>query len=103
MFRQVICLIVCFVFTGLGKTDNIRICQVGAIILDQQMNYLGEFNEFVNPQREIDPNATAVNGITNDFVKHLDGWDKVGLEFNRWIAHYAEGLPITLVAHNGKR
>jgi DNA polymerase III alpha subunit (gram-positive type) len=88
---------------GLGKTDEIRVCQVGAIALDQEMNALGEFNEFCNPRVDIAPGATAVNGITNDFVKHLDGWNKVGLRLNQWISGYSNGLPVTLAAHNGKR
>lgn len=88
---------------GLGKTEDIRVCQVGGIILDQEMNQLGEFNEFCNPGKKIDESATAVNGITNEFVKLLPGWDKIGLNFHRWIAEIAEGLPVTLVAHNGKR
>ena len=91
------------IHTGLGKTDEIRVCQVGAIILDQEMNTLDEFNEFCNPDRPISEGATKVNGITNKYVELLDKWDKVGLDFYRWIAHYAQGLPITLVAHNGKR
>jgi len=95
-------LFVC-IHTGLGKTSNIRVCQVGAIILDQEMNQIGTFNEFCNPEKPIEDSATKVNGITNQYVELLDKWDKVGLNFNRWIAHYAEGLPITLVAHNGKR
>jgi len=88
---------------GLGKTSEIRIAQVGAIALDQQMRVLGEFDEFANPRRDIDAGATAVNGITNDFVKNLDDWSIVGLRLNQWIAGFANGLPITLCAHNGKR
>ena len=88
---------------GLGKTSDIRICQVGAIILDQEMNKLGEFDEFVNPLREISTAATAVNNISNNFVKNLDDWSKVGLRLNQLIAGFANGMPVTLCAHNGKR
>ena len=88
---------------GLGKTSDIRICQIGAIALSQNMEVLGEFDEFVNPRRDISPGATAVNNITNDFVKFLDDWSKVGLRFNQWIAGFAKGLQVTLCAHNGKR
>ena len=34
---------------GLGKTDGIRICQIGAIALDQTMREISTFNQFVNP------------------------------------------------------
>ena len=76
---------------------------MGAIALDQQLNVLGEFDEFVNPKREISKSATAVNGITNNFVNNLEDWSKVGLRFHQWIAEFAEGLPVTLVGHNAKR
>ena len=64
---------------------------------------MGEFDEFVNPRRDISPGATAVNNITNDLVKNLDDWSKVGLKLNQWISGFANGLPIILCAHNGKR
>ena len=96
--------IVClYSHTGLGKTSEIRICEVGAILLDQEMNELSQFEEYVNPKRDIGSGATAVNGITNDFVKNLDDWSVVGLRFYQWIAGFAEGLPVTLCAHNAKR
>ena len=76
---------------------------MGAIILDQEMCVLGEFDEFVNPKRDISPGATAVNGIENNFVNNLDDWSKVGLRFHQWIANVAQGLPVTLVGHNAKR
>jgi len=67
------------------------------------MNVLGEFDEFVDPLTEIGAGATAVNGISNDFVKNLDDWSKVGLRLNQWISGFAQGAPVTLCAHNGKR
>lgn len=89
---------------GLGRTDKLRICQIGAVALDQNMNEVGFFNEFVNPLVDIDPRATVVNGIDLDFVSMKDSWNIVGQKFNNWIEmHRGKNGIVNLVAHNGKR
>ena len=92
-----------FETNGLGKTDGIRICQVGAVALDQNMREIATFNEFVNPLVAIDPGATAVNGIDADFVSKKPGWNIVGQWFNDWIEEHRGNGIVNLVAHNGKR
>ena len=67
------------------------------------MNEIGVFNKFVNPFVKIDSKASAVNGLSQDFVENYDGWDVTGVSFNEWIETLREGCPVTLVAHNGKR
>lgn len=89
---------------GLGKTSDIRVCQIGAQALNSELHTLSRFNEFVNPLAAIDPSATAVTGIDASFVNNCDAWDDVGDRFNRWLESVrAEGQPIVLLAHNGKR
>jgi len=92
-----------FETNGLGKTQEIRVCQVGAIALDQNMREISSFNEFVNPLVAISSAATAVNGINADFVSKKPGWDVVGRKFNEWIdVHRGDGI-VNLVGHNSKR
>ena len=90
---------------GLGKTDAIRICQIGAIALDAHGDEMGTFNRFVNPLAAIDPQATAVNGIDPDFVNKLAAWDAVGADFNAWLSGLRDdnATSLCLCAHNGKR
>ena len=95
--------LILFFSTGLGKTDGIRICQVGAVALDQNMREIATFNEFVNPLVAIDPGATAVNGINADFVSKKPGWDIVGRWFNNWIEEHRGNGIVNLVGHNAKR
>lgn len=88
---------------GLGKTQEIRVCQVGAVALDQNMREISSFNEFVNPLVAIDSGATAVNGIDTDFVSKKPGWDVVGRKFNEWIDMHRGDGSVILVGHNTKR
>ena len=89
---------------GLGKTEEIRICQIGAQALDADFKMVARFNEFVNPLAAIDPNASAVNGINAAFVNNCDAWDDVGDRFNKWLQSVRfSGQSVVLLAHNGKR
>ena len=94
-----------FETNGLGKTEDIRVCQVGAQALNIDLHTLGTFNEFVNPLAAIDPKASAVNGINPKFVSKCDAWDDVGDRFNKWMNSVRDSTtqPIVMLAHNGKR
>jgi len=90
---------------GLGKTDALRIIQLGAIMCNDQFEELGSFNEFISPGREpIDQGATAVNGISETFAKTHPMFDEVGPRFHGWIDSFeSDDKLIHFIAHNGKR
>lgn len=89
---------------GLGKTEDIRILQFGAIAFDKNMKELGTLNKFVNPLVKINPRATAVNGIDGSFVSNLKSWETIGAQFQDWLQSFCkQGAQITLIGHNSKR
>jgi DNA polymerase-3 subunit alpha (Gram-positive type) len=53
--------------TGLSPADN-RIIEIGAVKLNN-MEIVGEFSTFINPQMPIPDDASRINGITDDMVR----------------------------------
>lgn len=90
---------------GLGKTDALRIIQLGAVACNEKCEIITEFNEFCSPGREpISQGATAVNGINPEFAKTHDMFNKVGSRFIEWLDELrAKDDRLFLIAHNGKR
>jgi len=94
-----------FETTGIGKTKDIHVTQVGAQCLDDDFQPTSTFTRFVNPKTPISAGATKVSGITDADVSGLPSWDTVGKDFAQWIATEMRGAGasnVTLVAHNGK-
>lgn len=91
---------------GLGKTKDIRICQIAAQAVDEHLRVLGEWNSFCNPLQTISPSAIKVHGFDNDFVQGYTDWGTVGVAFNAFLErmrHRNPKVPLTLCAHNGNR
>ncbi len=63
----------------------------------KQGKVIDSFDTLVNPNRRIDPESTAVNGITNEMILHQG---KPLIEVIPAFMLFAEGA--TLVAHNAK-
>ncbi len=55
-----------FVFMDLETPNkhHASICQVGALLVDAQMNILEEYNQLIDPQEAFDPENINVHGIT---------------------------------------
>jgi DNA polymerase III epsilon subunit-like protein len=99
-----------FETTGLGKTANIRIVQVGARALDSSLCTVSTFSSLVNPTVKIQKGAVAVHGISDERVRREKTWAVVGAELNQWLERIRAVAPpdqsqppLTLLAHNGKR
>lgn len=95
-----------FETNGIGKTSNIRICQVGATALTSDFEVVDHFSHFCNPIVKINKGAKEVHGLDQDFVSKFDSWDIVGGNFMRWLdlmRNADQDEPLTLLAHNGKR
>ena len=95
-----------FETNGIGKTANIRICQIGATALADDFTVVDRFSHFCNPLVKIDKCATKIHGFDEDFVTNFDSWKVVGENFMQWI-HIMRSAdhehPVTMMAHNGKR
>ena len=55
--------------TGLDPTNGDRLIEIGCIELFNRIPTGREFHHYINPQREVPPEAQAVHGITTDFLK----------------------------------
>lgn len=95
-----------FETNGIGKTANIRVCQIGATALDEAFSVVDHYAHFCNPLVKIDASAVKVHGFDTDFVSKFDSWEIVGGNFMRWLdllRNDQQDNPLTLMAHNGKR
>lgn len=101
-----VCVLFDFETGGLGKTEDIRICQIGATAVDENLNVLGHFTHFVNPTVQMDVEAVETHGFDQAFVEKFPDWGVVGQKFMNWIETMRGGnddIDVTLSAHNGKR
>lgn len=46
------------------------ICDIGAIVFDDDFNILDQFESLIDPEMPISPSASGVHGITNEMVAH---------------------------------
>ena len=94
-----------FETTGLGKTNNIRVTQIGAQCLDGDLEVISTFTRFVNPLCKITNAASKISGISNERVRDLPDWSVVGKDFAHWVSTEMQDAgadDVTLIAHNGK-
>jgi DNA polymerase-3 subunit epsilon len=80
--------------TGLEPELGHRIIELGGIELIDRRHTGRRFHRYVNPERDIDPGALAVHGITADFLADKPRFADVADEFLRFV----EGAE--LVIHN---
>lgn len=95
-----------FETSGIGKTTNIRVCQIGATALSEDFSVVDHFSHFCNPLVKMDASAVKVHGFNTDFVTQFDSWKEVGENFMSWldlVRNAQQDNPLTLIAHNGKR
>ncbi|MFT3792922.1 MAG: DNA polymerase III subunit epsilon [Rudaea sp.] len=80
--------------TGLEVNKGHRIVEIGCVELLERRPTGREFHRYVNPQRAMDEGATAVSGITDDFLVDKPVFAEVADEFLAFI----DGAE--LIAHN---
>jgi DNA polymerase-3 subunit epsilon len=54
--------------TGLDSRTGDRIVEIGCVELQDQKITGKRFHAYINPEREIDPGAIAIHGLTNEFL-----------------------------------
>ena len=54
--------------TGLDPDQGHRIIEIGCVELINRRLTNRHFHVYINPEREIDPGAIEVHGITNEFL-----------------------------------
>ncbi|WP_026293509.1 DNA polymerase III subunit epsilon [Rudaea cellulosilytica] len=80
--------------TGLEVNKGHRIVEIGCVELLERRPTGREFHYYVNPQRAMDEGATAVSGITDDFLVDKPLFADIAEEFLAFI----DGAE--LIAHN---
>lgn len=80
--------------TGLDPHSGHKIIEIGCLEL---INYLPTgrtYHQYINPQRDVPPDATAIHGITDDFLADKPIFADIADEFLGFIGES------TLVIHN---
>jgi DNA polymerase-3 subunit epsilon len=80
--------------TGLNATGGDRLIELGCVEIVNRIPTGREFHRYINPQRGIHPDAVAVHGLTEEFLKDKPLFRDVADEFLEFIAD------APLVAHN---
>lgn len=81
--------------TGLDAANGDRLIELGCIEIVNRIPTGREFHRYLNPERDIHPEAAAVHGLTLDFLKDKPLFRDVADEFLDFIGD------APLVAHNG--
>ena len=55
--------------TGIDPKQGHRIIEIGALEMIDRKLTGASFHEYINPQREIEEEALAVHGISNEFLR----------------------------------
>jgi DNA polymerase-3 subunit epsilon len=80
--------------TGLNPQGGDRLIEIGCVELLNRIPTGREFHRYINPQRDVPPEAVAVHGLTADFLKDKPLFADVAQDFLSFIAGDA------LVIHN---
>ena len=80
--------------TGLNPESGHRIIEIGCVEIVNRRLSGKSYHQYINPERDIDPGAQQVHGITNHFLTDKPVFYEVMLEFLRFI----EGAQ--LIIHN---
>jgi len=82
--------------TGLGKTAEIRICEIGAV--DYQS---GEtFQRYVNPLVHVHKGASEIHKLKKDFLQLQPDWGIIG---HAWHDHLRHPGDVIIAGFNSKR
>lgn len=80
--------------TGLDPKDGHRIIEIGCVELENHRKTGRTFQKYINPKREVSPDAFKISGLSLEFLKDHPEFHEVVQEFLSFI----EGG--TLVIHN---
>jgi DNA polymerase-3 subunit epsilon len=80
--------------TGLDCANGDRLIELGCIEIVNRIPTGREFHRYVNPERDIHPDAVAVHGLTPEFLKDKPLFEAIAGEFLAFIGE------APLVMHN---
>jgi DNA polymerase-3 subunit epsilon len=80
--------------TGLNPADGHRIVEIGCLEIVNLLPTGKTYQQFINPERQVPAEATAVHGITNEFLRDKPVFGDIADDFLAFIGDS------TLVIHN---
>lgn len=55
--------------TGMDPADGHRLVEIGCVEIENYLPTGRTYHQYINPEREVDPEAVAVHGLTDEFLK----------------------------------
>ena len=80
--------------TGLDAARGDRLIEIGCVEIINRIPTGREFHHYLNPEREVHPEAVAVHGLSTEFLKDKPLFKDVATAFLAFLGDAA------LVAHN---
>ena len=80
--------------TGIDHRRGHRLIEIGCVELEDLLPTGRTFHRYVNPEREIEPDAIRVHGITNEMVADKPVFEKISAELLIFVGD------ARLIAHN---
>lgn len=68
-----------------GRQTNNYIIDIGAVLVDKNLNTVSSFSSLVKPEEEITPFITGLTGIDNDMVRDEKLFPEVISQFEEWV------------------
>jgi DNA polymerase-3 subunit epsilon len=81
--------------TGIDPADGHRIVEIGAIELWNHMPTGRVYHQYINPERQMPPEAFAVHGLGDEFLRNKPRFAEVAADFLAFV-----GMDSRLVIHN---
>ena len=80
--------------TGLDPKMGHRLVEIGAVELINHTPTGVNYQTYINPERDVDPGAQEIHGLTNEFLKQHPKFGDISAEFIDFLSNS------TLVIHN---
>ena len=71
--------------TGLDPDDGHKIIEIGCIEILNRNVTNNTFHKYINPNREIDVEASKIHGLTNNFLKDKPVFEEIYQELKEYI------------------
>ena len=80
--------------TGLDPKMGHRLVEIGAVELINHTPTGVNYQTYINPERDVDPGAQEIHGLTNEFLKQHPAFGDISTEFMNFLSDS------TLIIHN---
>ena len=80
--------------TGLDPKMGHRLVEIGAIELVNHTPTGVNYQTYINPERDVDPGAQEIHGLTNEFLEQHPAFGDISTEFMNFLSDS------TLIIHN---